>query len=53
MIPIVFAAVISTMHLEADVTADNGDYVVLPFDVPAGTVELDFAHVVTPSASRP
>jgi len=49
MIPIVFAAVISTMHLEADVTAANGDYLVLPFDVPAGTVELDFAHTVTPS----
>jgi len=49
MIPIVFAAVISTMHLEADVSADNGDYVVVPFDVPAGTVELDFAHVATPA----
>ena len=49
MIPIVFAAVISTMHLEADVTAANGDYLVLPFDVPAGTVEFDVARTVTPS----
>src|ERR1700733_9245890 len=49
MIPIVFAAVLSTMHFEGDVTTANGDYVVVPFAVPAGTVEFDVAHAVTPA----
>ena len=49
MIPIVFAAVLSTMHFEGDVTTANGDYVVVPFAVPAGTVEFDVVRAVTPS----
>src|SRR5258706_8532831 len=38
------AAVLSTMHFEGDVTADNGDYVDVAFAVPAGTVEIEIAH---------
>jgi hypothetical protein len=37
-------AILTMQHLEADVTADGGDYVVVPFDVPAGTVEIHVAH---------
>ncbi|MBV8759411.1 MAG: hypothetical protein JO257_19135, partial [Deltaproteobacteria bacterium] len=38
------AAVLSTMHYEGDVTAAGGDYVDVPFTVPAGAVECDIAH---------
>jgi hypothetical protein len=38
------AGVISTLHLEGPVTADGGDYLVVPFDVPAGTVEFEVVH---------
>jgi len=41
---IVFAVVLSSMHYEGDVTAANGDYVDVPFDVPAGTVEIQVTH---------
>jgi MYXO-CTERM domain-containing protein len=41
---ILTAAVLSTMHYEGDVTADNGDYVDVQFTVPAGTVEIEIAH---------
>jgi hypothetical protein len=37
-------AVLTTAHLEADVDAQGGDYVVVPFEVPAGTVEIQIAH---------
>jgi len=37
-------AVLTTAHLEADVVEAGGDYVVVPFDVPAGTVEIQLAH---------
>ncbi len=49
--PLLFAAIISTLHLEGDVTAGNGDYVVVPFTVPAGTVELEIDRTTTPAAS--
>jgi hypothetical protein len=32
------------VHLEADVDAAGGDYVLVPFDVPANTVEIEIAH---------
>ncbi len=38
-------AVLSTLHLEGDITPDGGDYVEVPFVVPAGTVEMTIAHV--------
>ena len=40
-------AVISTLHLEGDVTPDGGDYVDVPFTVPAGTVEFSIARTYT------
>jgi hypothetical protein len=39
-------ATISTLHLEGDVSAGSGDYVEVPFAVPAGTVEFEIDHVV-------
>lgn len=42
---VLVAAVISTLHLEGDVTAAGGDYAIVPFDVPAGTVEIEILHV--------
>jgi hypothetical protein len=41
---IVLAVVLSTMHYEGDVTAAGGDYVDVPFEVPAGTVEIQVTH---------
>ena len=41
---IAVALVLSTMHLEGDVPVDGGDYVDVPFDVPAGPVEIEVAH---------
>jgi hypothetical protein len=38
------AGVISTLHLEGPVVADGGDYLIVPFEVPAGTVEIEIAH---------
>src|SRR6185437_9300221 len=46
---ILFAAVLSTLHLEADVAPAGGDYVVVPFQVPAGTVEFEIDRTVTPT----
>ncbi len=37
-------AVLSQMHYEADVPIGGGDYVDVPFDVPAGTVEIEVSH---------
>lgn len=37
-------AVLSQMHYEADVPIAGGDYVDVPFVVPAGTVEIEIAH---------
>lgn len=45
--PIAIAAVLcgaTPVHLEGDVTAAGGDYADVPFDVPAGTVEIEIAH---------
>lgn len=39
-----FAAVISTIHLEGDVTAAGGDFVEVPFEVPANTAEITVSH---------
>jgi hypothetical protein len=36
-------AVISTLHLTGAVPVADGDYLVVPFDVPAGTVEFALA----------
>jgi len=44
---ILFAGVLSTLHLEGDVTQAGGDYLVVPFAVPAGTVELEIDRQVT------
>ena len=41
---IAVAAVLSTLHLEGDVTADGTDYAEVTFVVPAGTVEMQIAH---------
>jgi MYXO-CTERM domain-containing protein len=38
------ATVLSTMHYEGDVAVAGGDYVDVPVDVPAGSVECDIAH---------
>jgi hypothetical protein len=40
----IVAAVLCTHHLEGDVTAAGGDYLDVPFDVPAGTVEIQITH---------
>lgn len=37
-------AVISTLHLTGAVPVADGDYLVVPFEVPAGTVEFSLAH---------
>lgn len=37
-------AVLSQMHYEADVPIAGGDYVDVPFVVPAGTVEIQITH---------
>ncbi|MGZ3427993.1 MAG: CehA/McbA family metallohydrolase, partial [Polyangia bacterium] len=44
MLSILFASVISTLHLQGTATPGGGDYIVVPFVVPAGTVELEVAH---------
>ena len=41
---LLWAAVISSLHFQGPVTADGGDYVTIPFDVPAGTAELRVEH---------
>ena len=41
---IAFLAVLSTMHYESDVAPSGGDYVDVPFVVPAGTVEIQISH---------
>ena len=42
MTAVVLAAIISTLSLEGDVAPEDGPYVVAPFEVPAGTVEIGF-----------
>ena len=37
-------AVITTLHLTGEVPVAGGDYLLVPFTVPAGTVELAIAH---------
>jgi hypothetical protein len=50
MVSILFATVISTLHIQGTATPGGGDYLVVPFDVPAGTVEFDVVHTnTTPS----
>jgi hypothetical protein len=44
--PILFAAVLGTLHLDVEVPKAGGDYLVVPFEVPAGTVELEVARTV-------
>lgn len=39
-----FAVVLSMVHLEADVPVDGGDFVDVPFVVPAGTQEIRISH---------
>ena len=43
MLPLL--AVLSMMHYEGDVAAAGGDYVDVPFVVPAGTVEIQVVHI--------
>jgi hypothetical protein len=45
------AAVLSTVQLEGDVTAPGGDYVDVPFTVPAGTVEIQISHTDNSASS--
>jgi MYXO-CTERM domain-containing protein len=44
MLPVVFAAVLSTVHLEGVVPAGGGDYVDVTFTVPDQTIEIEIAH---------
>jgi hypothetical protein len=44
--PILFAAVLGTLHLDAEVAASGGDYLLVPFEVPAGTVEIEVVRTV-------
>ncbi|HEY1816858.1 MAG TPA: CehA/McbA family metallohydrolase [Kofleriaceae bacterium] len=44
MSAILVAAVLSTASFQGDVTADGGDYVIVPFQVPAGTAEIHVEH---------
>lgn len=39
-----FLAVITTVHLEADVAAAGGDFVDVPFEVPLNTAEIRISH---------
>ena len=41
---LIAGAIISTLHLEGPVTAEGGDYLLVPFEVPVGTVEIEIAH---------
>ena len=41
---VAIAAVLSTMHYEADVPIAGGDYLDVPFAVPAGSVECQIHH---------
>jgi hypothetical protein len=43
LLPVI--AVLSSVHLEADVPVGGGDYVDVPFEVPAGTQEIRVVHV--------
>jgi uncharacterized protein (TIGR03382 family) len=45
------AAVLSTLHFEGDVAPGGGDYVDVPFTVPAGTVEIEIAKSYTTGAN--
>lgn len=38
------AAVLATLHLTGEVPVAGGDYLLVPFELPAGTVELTVAH---------
>ena len=40
MTGVLLAAIISTLSLEGDVAEEDGPYVVVPFEVPEGTVEI-------------
>lgn len=40
----VFCADVGALHFEGTVTADGGDYLAIPFTVPAGVVEVKIAH---------
>lgn len=42
--PVVAAAIIMSFPLNGSVTADGGDYAVVDFEVPAGTVEIEIEH---------
>lgn len=44
MVVVAIAAVLSAVQLEGDVAVGGGDYVDVPFTVPAGTVEIQIAH---------
>ncbi len=41
---VAIAAVLSTLHLEGSATPAGGDYIDVPFTVPAGTVEFSIAR---------
>jgi len=43
--------VLSTLHLEGDIAPAGGDFVDVPFTVPAGTAEIRIAHSVTSQAA--
>jgi len=47
MMLVPFAVVLSTLHLEGDALPGNGDYIDVPFTVPAGTVEVQITRAYT------
>ncbi len=44
MLPVVFAAILSTVHLEGDIATAGDDYVDVTFTVPPNTVEIQIVH---------
>jgi MYXO-CTERM domain-containing protein len=44
LISVVPLDIIDTLLLEGDIVAEGGDYALVPFEVPEGTVEIRFAH---------
>jgi hypothetical protein len=41
---LVAGSIIGTLHLEGPVTVEGGDYLLVPFEVPAETVEFEVVH---------
>jgi MYXO-CTERM domain-containing protein len=48
---VAIAVVLSTQHIEGDAVPGNGDYIDVPFTVPAGTVEIQVTKSYTTGAN--